>query len=75
MRCTACGELIGQQPYEPIEIKFRANNHCPVEDKKAADIFARILNQDALLCLKCASKIALILGGTEMEVKDGKTTA
>ena len=68
MRCTACGSTIGQQPYEPVEIKFRANNHNAVENEKAAGVFARTLNQDALLCLRCASKVALILGGVQMEV-------
>ena len=65
MRCTACHAEIGKQPYEPIEIKFRANNHNTVGDEKAAGIFARTLNQDALLCLKCASKVALLLAGRE----------
>lgn len=68
MKCTACNSELGKQPYEPIEIKFRANNHSSVNGK-VGDIFARTLNQDALLCLKCASKIALILGGADMEVK------
>ena len=65
MRCTACGNAIGSQPYEPVEIKFRANNHNPVSDERAAGVFARTLNQDGLLCLQCASKIALMLGGKE----------
>lgn len=68
MKCTACGESIGKQPYEPIEIKFRANNHKAV-DGRAGETFARTLNQDALLCLRCASKVALLLGGAQIEVK------
>ena len=67
MRCTACGASIGNQPYEPIEIRCRANNHRPVGNEQAAQVFARTLNQDALLCLQCASKVALMLGGKQFE--------
>ena len=60
MNCTACGDKMGQ-PYEPIALRMLPNLARTVEDPKAHSIMVTSMSQEAMICLKCATKVARVL--------------